>query len=142
MSIEGKCACGAVTFRVEGQPVHQAYCHCHSCQRAHAAPVMATALFPTAAVTLEGETREISVTGQPHAARRFHCATCGTRVMNAPGGETDLGLRGIFPSLCEDRAWFEPAMHIFCEDRLLVIDDDLPKYLDLPEEFGGSGKQL
>ena len=54
MKISGSCPCGAVAFAVDGEPVIQAYCHCHSCQRAHSAPLMAVALFPVTAVNIRG----------------------------------------------------------------------------------------
>jgi hypothetical protein len=140
MKIRGQCPCGAVTYTVEGDPVAQAYCHCRSCQTAHAGPFMAVALFPAGAVTLLGETTRMSVTKRQHAATRISCARCATRVAVIPSGEEGDQLRGIFPALCESRDWFRPSMHLYWEQRSIEVRDDLPKYLDEPTEFGGSGR--
>lgn len=140
MKIQGQCPCGAVSYTVEGETVVQAYCHCHSCQTAHAAPLMAVALFPAGAVTLQGETTSLSVTKRLHAATRISCARCGTRVAVIPSGEGGDQLRGIFPALCESKDWFRPSMHFHWEERSIDVRDDLPKYLDEPAEFGGSGR--
>lgn len=141
MELTGQCPCGAVTFRATQMPTMQGYCHCTSCQRAQAAPMLAFALFSSADVTLEGETTSLTISGRDGAAVRLSCAACGTRVANVPGGGT-LGLHALFPPLFEQRDWFAPAMHIFCEDRMVDIADALPKYVDVPEEFGGSGRTL
>lgn len=140
MKIQGQCSCGAVTCTVDGEPLAQVYCHCASCQKAHSAPLMATALFPTEAVTLEGETTRISVTKREHAAGRISCARCGTRVAVVPSGEGGEKMRGIFPALFQSKDWFKPGMHIYWEERSIDVKDDLPKFLDTPAAFGGSDR--
>lgn len=35
---------------------------------------------------------------------------------------------------------YEPTAHVFYQERVCDIDDQLPKFLDLPESFGGSNK--
>lgn len=140
MRLEGGCPCGAVSFVADGEPVAQGYCHCHSCQKAHAAPLMALALFPADRVSLIGETTSMSVTGRPYASRRITCARCGTRVAVIPSGEEGERLRGLFPALCRQTDWFHPTMHLYWEERSIDVRDDLPKYLDEPIEYGGSGR--
>lgn len=41
----GGCQCGAVVYEVEGEPLLVSFCHCTMCRRAHAAPVVAWAMF-------------------------------------------------------------------------------------------------
>ena len=142
MQLSGQCICGAVTFSVDGDPVFQAYCHCESCQRAMSAPVAAVALFPKDCVQLAGETSTRTVTGQDGAALRISCVECGSRVANYPSGKASGSLIALFPALINEKDWFEPTLHIFCVDRALVVDDELPKYLDLPADVGGSGELL
>lgn len=138
MNLSGHCLCGEVSVTVEGEPVAQLYCHCHSCQKASSAPLIAAALFPAENVIAEGNIKTFSVTDKPGAAVRHVCASCGTRVMNTPKGSPQL--RAILPPVFESEDWFKPTMHIFYADRRVDIDDNLPKYLDLPAAFGGSDK--
>jgi hypothetical protein len=137
MQIRGKCACGNVTFAVDGEPLVQLYCHCRSCQLAHAAPVVAAAMFPAKCVTFAGSVERVTVTGRADASRRVMCARCGTKVLNQPPPP----VRAIFPALCDSADWFSPQMHVGCEDRTLELHDDLPKFLDYPVELGGTGRR-
>ena len=34
---DGRCLCGAVRYRVTGEPIWTAHCHCQSCRRATSA---------------------------------------------------------------------------------------------------------
>ena len=136
MHLKGKCACGSVTFEVNGEPIAQVYCHCRSCQLAHSAPVVAAALFPANSVTYEGDVQKVTVTDRKDAPRRVTCAKCGTRVVNEP----PFPVRAILPALCETSDWFKPQMHIQWQDHTLDMRDDLPKFLDVPKEFGGTGQ--
>ncbi len=138
MEIKGRCACGGVKFEAHGDPVFQFICHCHSCRTAHAAAAIAIAVFPENNVKYTGETQRLTltVTGRPDAVRRIVCTKCGTKVANEPG----RGLRGIFPSLCEEQDWFKAQVHIHWQEHILQMTDDLPKFLDVPTDFGGTGK--
>jgi hypothetical protein len=135
MRIDGKCACGGLTFRVDADPILQLYCHCRSCQLAHAAPLVAAALFPARGVSYEGSFRVITVTDRKDASRRITCAACGTKVVAEPPPP----VRAVFPMLCTSTDWFKPTMHIQWRDRILDVRDDLPKFLDYPKDLGGSG---
>ncbi|MGH7896114.1 MAG: GFA family protein [Candidatus Binatia bacterium] len=114
----------------------QFYCHCHSCQTAHAAPMIAAAIFPATAVSYTGEVARVTVTGREDAAQRLVCQQCGTKVLAEPRP----GLRAVLVALCESRDWFRPQMHVQWSERMLDVKDDLPKFLDFPTPFGGSGK--
>ncbi len=137
---EGQCLCGAITWKINSEPISLIYCHCDSCQKSHSALMVAIALFQADDVALTGETTSLSVSKRQHSAIRHSCPSCGTRVANTPAGERNIQLLAIFPSLCTSTKWFLPTMHIFYEDRSIDVSDDLPKYLDLPVEFGGSGQ--
>jgi hypothetical protein len=127
-----------VTFEVDGDPIVQLYCHCRSCQLAHAAPFVAAAVFPARSVRYEGETRAVTVTARADASRRFMCTKCGTKVINEPVPQA----RAIFPALCETTDWFKPSMHVQWTDRVIDLQDGLPRFLDYPGEMGGTGQTV
>lgn len=138
MRIEGACGCGGVRFVAEGEPIVQAYCHCRSCQRAHAAPLVAAAIFPRDQVSYTGEVQSAKVTERADAATRIFCAACGTRMIVEPPPP----VRTIFPALCTSTDWFSPSMHMQWEERVIDVADELPKFLDYPKELGGTGRTV
>ena len=75
MAITGGCMCGAVRYEAEGEPQHNALCHCTDCRRAAGAPMVGWALFPQDRVTITGTPADYNSSGDVH--RRF-CGTCGT----------------------------------------------------------------
>lgn len=136
MKTRGGCGCGAVTFTAQGKPRWQGYCHCRSCQRAHAAPLLACAIFSVDDFSFSGGVELVTVTGGEGATKRFVCTRCGTKVFNQP----HPSVRTVMISLCEERDWFQPEAHLWWSERLVDVADDLPKFLDFPAPFGGSGR--
>jgi hypothetical protein len=73
---DGGCICGAVRYRVEGRPTNTMVCHCRSCRRVAAAPVVAWVTFAESRFEwTQGQPSEFS-SSEP--VRRTFCPTCGT----------------------------------------------------------------
>ncbi|MFK7990826.1 MAG: GFA family protein [Sandaracinaceae bacterium] len=133
-SHRGQCYCGAVLVEVQADPVFSAYCHCESCRRWHSAPITALAAWPANAVKITG-----AVTESTHNAKsvRTTCAACGGGVLM---GKPGLGWRVVYPLLLTGSQFnYEPALHLFYGERVMDVNDGLPKFLDAPAEAGGSG---
>ena len=76
MVIEGGCHCGAVRYRIEGDAVTHALCHCTDCRRSAGAPVVSWTMYPSAAVRVtRGSPKTYASSEQ---GRRQFCADCGT----------------------------------------------------------------
>ena len=132
----GRCFCNAVEFEVRGQPAVVGYCHCDDCKNWLAAPVNAFTLWPRENVRLvRGEVKTFNRT---EAAYRKFCATCGGPVMT---DHPSMGLVDVYAILLEDFT-HEPTMHVHYGRRFMALRDGLPKFKDLPAEFGGSGETL
>lgn len=71
----GGCRCGAIRYQAVGLPAHHALCHCVDCRRSAGAPLVGWALFPEAAVTINGEPSRFE--SSPGVERQF-CGRCGT----------------------------------------------------------------
>ena len=73
--VEGGCFCGAVRYRASGSPANSMICHCQTCRRVAASPVVAW-------VTYAADAFEFT-RGQPGEFRssapvvRTFCAACG-----------------------------------------------------------------
>jgi hypothetical protein len=81
MIVEGGCHCGAVRYRIEGEPMTHALCHCTDCRRHAGAPMVSWAMFPENAVrTIKGA---LKVYASSEHGRRHFCANCGTSLFYA-----------------------------------------------------------
>jgi hypothetical protein len=73
------------------------------------------------------------------------CPECTVKVYHTNNGDMDI-LAGMeyrrSYGLKDLPDHVKPAMHCYYKDRLMDINDDLPKFADFPTAFGGSGKML
>ena len=85
--LTGGCLCGNVRLVASGRPSRVGLCHCLDCRKHHGAPFYAAAIFPEAAVTIEGETGD-------YLGRHF-CPRCGSSVFARGGGEVEVYLGSL-----------------------------------------------
>ena len=129
--ITGGCACGAVRYRCDAEPLTMFYCHCRDCQRASGGPFVAAVLLPAKSFRFtKGAPATFatpSTSGGTHV--RGFCRDCGSRLTGGQREEPTPWI-GVVAGSLDDPSRFKPRMHIFVShaqpwDRL---DDDLPKY--------------
>jgi hypothetical protein len=82
--VTGGCLCGKVRIVATGAPWRVGLCHCLDCRKHHGALFYAAAIFPEAAVTVSGETRD-------YQGRHF-CPDCGSSVFARLGDEVEVHL--------------------------------------------------
>lgn len=129
-ALEGGCQCGAVRYRVTGDPVITAFCHCTTCRRATGAPVVAWALYPDTAVRfLNGP--PATYASSPGVTRSF-CGACGTPIAFA--AEYVDGMIDITIGSLDQPDRLAPAFHTWDAERLpwLHVTDDLPRHAGFP----------
>lgn len=124
--LTGGCFCGAVRFEVQGPERFACFCHCHSCQHAVGAPVVAWATYLRE--TFHVTQGAMHICNSSPGVKRGICSACGTSIsyenVDRPG-EIDLTLNSLDnPSTPTLKA------HIWAEDRArwFEIGDDLPVY--------------
>lgn len=83
----GGCLCGDVRITARGRPYRVGICHCLDCRKHHGALFYAAAIFPDAAVTIKGETRNYQ--------GRFFCPRCGSPVFARDGDEVEVHLGSL-----------------------------------------------
>ena len=134
----GRCFCGAVEIRVEGQPEAMGYCHCESCRSWSAAPVNAFSLWKPENVSVTRGSENVGTYQKTENSRRQYCRVCGGHLMTAhPGWNLVDVYAAVLPGLA-----FAPALHVHYGEKAVSLRDGLPKYNDLPQEMGGSGRTL
>jgi len=74
--LTGGCQCGAVRFRVEGEPGRASICWCRMCQKAFAGPFGALVTVPAEGLTwTRGAPTHFQSSDE---VKRGFCAACGT----------------------------------------------------------------
>lgn len=82
MTYTGRCACGAVTFEISGEPVATRQCWCRQCQRAAAGGPTNNAMFLAEDVSVAGDLAKTSYVAQSGNTVSHHfCPSCGTHVL-------------------------------------------------------------
>jgi hypothetical protein len=113
-NIEGGCLCRAVRYRIAGTPLSSTICHCETCRRAGAAPIVAW-------LTIErGQFQVLSGYPQLYQSsqdviRRF-CGSCGSQLLyeNAASPNT-IDVTTV--SLDTPEA-FPPTLEVWLEHKL------------------------
>ena len=122
MSLSGGCQCGAVRFRVEGEPGRASICHCRMCQKAFAGPFGALVTVNLADLTWTcGAPTNFQSSDQ---VKRGFCAACGTP-LTFDYSDTVIDLT-VFAF--DDPSAVAPVVQLARESRALWIDHvaDLP----------------
>ncbi|MHA6334559.1 GFA family protein [Qipengyuania sp. CAU 1752] len=111
----GRCHCGAVAYRFEGQVQHSSVCHCSDCRRCAGATGVAWIGVAADGFSIgQGEpTRYVS---SPDARRSF-CGRCGTGLFYE--NEAILpGIVDIQTATLDDPEQFAPDKHVQMADGL------------------------
>ena len=74
--IQGGCMCGAVRYSATANPANSMVCHCQSCRRSAASPVVAWVTFAKSEFRFTRGT-PLEYQSSPKVRRRF-CGACGS----------------------------------------------------------------
>jgi hypothetical protein len=131
MIIEGGCHCGAVRYRIDGEAMTHALCHCIDCRRNAGAPMVSWTMFPAAALSVvSGATKTYasSVNG-----RRQFCADCGTGLFYTNAAQLP-GIIDVQSSTFDDPDLIPPQAHIQVAERIGWMEKahELPTFERFP----------
>lgn len=124
MAIVGGCNCGAIRYRIEGEPLRVSHCHCATCRRASGAVAATFAAFDAAAVHWEGET-PVTYRSSDFGFRRF-CGTCGSQLEF--GFDERPELRIVAVGSMDDPSAAPAIRHNFISEKVdwVRLDERLP----------------
>ncbi|MEJ6404097.1 GFA family protein [Yoonia sp. 2307UL14-13] len=109
--MQGRCACGQVTFAVIDARPTATFCHCSQCRRFSGHYWAATRADLTN-VTFIAEDTLSWYRSSDHASRGF-CSHCGSSLFYQPDGADHLG---IAVGCLDQPTGFTPGKHIFTAD--------------------------
>lgn len=88
---EGGCACGAVRYKSDAEPIMSGHCQCRKCQQLSGAGHASFASFPAPAVDVAGKLSFWSYQADSgNTASRGHCPVCGSHVLAKTSGFKDM----------------------------------------------------
>lgn len=147
----GECYCGAVKFHCDGDPFFTQYCHCNKCREIAALSKRdkdkigyawtAGYLASNFHITSGSDGLDEIIKNN---ARLLLCKSCHSLIYGISldvDKQAGIGINvnnfqfsGAFPES------FEPVRHVWYVNRVVDIDDALPKFKDAPKEQFGSGE--
>jgi len=110
--LSGGCACGAVRYECDMDPLVMLNCHCRDCQKASGTAYAAVVAVPKTAVQMKGELRYHKVIGESgKAVERGFCPSCGSQVILKLERLPDV--LGLQAGSLDDPSIYRPAMDVF-----------------------------
>ena len=113
---EGGCQCGAIRYRLIGEPVWLTICHCSECKRQSGSAFgMSLRMRWIDVEMLKGQPK--TWTRSADSGRPVTCAfceTCGTRLWHQPAAAEFVHIK---PGALDDFAWLSPAYESYVERR-------------------------
>jgi hypothetical protein len=109
--ISGGCACGAIRYECNADPVVMLNCHCRDCQRASGSAYAAVVVVPKNAIEMRGEPRYYKVGNAGKAIERGFCPACGSQVTVKLERLPDV--LGLQAGSLDDPSVHRPMMDVF-----------------------------
>jgi hypothetical protein len=116
---EGGCLCGAIRYRVRGQPDEAIVCHCTFCQRRTGAAFGIEIFFPAQNVEFVGLPPTVYEHQSDESGRWLRlefCPRCGTTV--GMSGEKRPHHRALMGGTFDDPNWFTIGRHIWTRSKV------------------------
>ncbi len=128
--LDGRCACGAVTYNMQTNPIVVHCCHCSECQRQTGSAFVLNAIIETDHVTLDGPVTEMTLpTPSGNGQVITRCKDCGVAVFSNYLSRQGK-LRYIRVGTLDNPDKCPPDVHIFTSSKLpwLTLDPVVPVF--------------
>lgn len=127
--MDGGCQCGSVSYRVEGEPLGLAVCHCTECQRQSGSAFGMSLAVPSGAFKLRSgmlKTFEVICASGRIKTCAF-CPECGTRIYH----QTENGM-SVKAGTLDDTSWLKPDSHYWTtrKQSWVVVPDGVSQFTD------------
>ena len=129
----GGCACGAVRYEIEGEPIVMNDCQCRDCQRKSGTGHGSYLTFPRNGVKLEGEAARWDIIGDSgNVKTRAFCPTCGSPVYMTFAAMPDVFT--VHAASLDDPRRYQPHMVTYSMRGHAWdhVDPTVPKFETMP----------
>lgn len=111
---QGGCRCGAVRFRVDGEPLITMACHCTGCQRMTASAFSLSSLYPSGAFEVTAGSPVVG--GLRGATRHYFCPDCMSWLFTRPEGmDAFVNVRS---TMLDDTRGYRPFVETYTSEKL------------------------
>ncbi|WP_077145588.1 GFA family protein [Sphingopyxis sp. KK2] len=128
--IEGGCNCGAIRYRLGGDPITVAVCHCANCRRQSGSAFSVNVVVAADAMQMTGDltTYEDHDTESGQPVLRQFCAACGSPIRSITNSSPQVAI--VKAGTADDPARFVPAIHVWTATALPWVDipANLPQF--------------
>ena len=112
VQITGGCACGAIRYTCNEQPIATLNCHCQDCQRSSGAPFASGIVVRSFSHRNYWCTQDLHRSPATQEEGRLVASVLSAEPRSSPAGEAVSEFMSIrFPTL-DDPSWFKPALDI------------------------------
>ncbi|KAJ5562509.1 hypothetical protein N7461_001270 [Penicillium sp. DV-2018c] len=153
----GHCHCGRIEYHINREkPLMAKFCHCRGCQVLHGAPFQWCAVFHKEDLTFPKGAEDLvfyhsrDKTTEYKTPTKVACGYCRAPIMDEGNNVCLLfpeliNVEGSYDEEKHRKEGFLPKCHIFYEQRLVDISDDLDKWSGMDgesEKLDMYGKRL
>ena len=133
--LTGGCACGAIRYECDAEPLLALNCHCRDCQRANGTAFAAIVRVSAAAFKVTKDAPKFyTVTGDSgNQVSRGFCPECGSPLFSRLSGMPDVV--GVRVGSLDDPSRYHPTMDIFVTSAQPwdYMNPELPKFPGYPK---------
>jgi hypothetical protein len=132
---EGGCLCGAVRYRLEGDPIVSGACYCRDCQRVAGGGAAYAMMYPADALTVtKGSPRSFASKADSGSdVFRSFCPDCGVHLFSHNSAHPEF--RAVKVGTLDDPGWFraQGAAWTASAQPWHHLDPDLPSWETQPD---------
>ena len=125
-----ECDCGAIQFRLSGEPRVRGVCHCEDCRELLKIPFHSVTAWEKEAVDIvTGADQIVEFQHPTKRMKRYYCGNCGETLFNSNAMDwrvvSQLLIRKNYGNELPEA--LRSKSHFHYGERIVDIDDDLPK---------------
>ncbi len=132
--ITGGCLCGAIRYKIDGEPFRIANCHCDDCRKATGSAYATNLFFKEEQIKiLQGTPKKFEHLADSHNTMiKEFCSDCGSQVFGS--GANRPGVKNIKVGSIDDARFVKPQVNLYTAHALSCsyIDDEIDNFQGMP----------